>query len=304
MNKRSLITILISLLLAATVAWIGNTWIEKRLSQSAKPPEMVKVLVAAKDIPIDTKIDQTYLKVVDMPPGSVPDGYQTSPDKVLGNRLKEAIYKGEPILTRRMLDDSAASVLSVTLSPGKRAVAVKVDDIIGVSGFILPGSHVDVIASGRGRGTRTVLQDIKVLTVGQALKAEGGTLRAGSVTLEVDPRQAEILTEATLAGSVRLALRHQLDRAFREPPPNPGPESEGEAPDSNATAGPEDAVAPTAPASETLAEPESDQRLAATPPIAMKSIIIIKGVNQSLTGSQWAAEPEAAPSAPAMETTP
>ena len=313
MNKRSLITILISLFLAATVAWIGNAWIEKRLSGSAQPPAMVKVLVAAKDIPIDTKIDQTFLKLVEMTPGSVPDGYQSSPDKILGKRLKEPVYKGEPILPRRLLDDSAASVLSVTLTPGKRAVAVKVDDIIGVSGFILPGSHVDVIASGRGQGTRTVLQDIKVLTVGQALKAEGGTLRAGSVTLEVDPRQAEILTEATLAGSVRLALRHQMDRAFREPPPGQLPEAEGNAPGDTAAAGQADNGPPPEPESGTLVdlapspsaiEPEPDNLIAATIAKPMKSIVIIKGVNQSLTGTQWPVESEPATTASATETTP
>lgn len=228
MNRGSLFTILTSLVLAAIVAWMGNAWIETKLSGKEKPPEMVKVLVAAQDIPIDTKIDLTQIKAVEMPPASAPAGYETAADKILGKRLKEPIYQGEPILARRLLADSDASLLSVTLTPGKRALAVKVDDIIGVSGFILPGSHVDVIASGEGQGTRTVLQDIKVLTVGQALKAEGGTLRVGSVTLEVDPCQAEILTAATLNGSVRLALRHQLDRAFVELPRQGGPEREGE----------------------------------------------------------------------------
>jgi pilus assembly protein CpaB len=281
MNRGSLFTILGSLVLAGIVAWMGNAWIEKRLSSKEQPPEMVRVLVAAKDIPIDTKLDETLIKSVEMPPASAPAGYLTSPDKILGKRLKEPIYQGEPILARRLLADSDASLLSVTLTPGKRALAVKVDDIIGVSGFILPGSHVDVIATGEGQGTRTVLQDIKVLTVGQALKAEGGTLRVGSVTLEVDPRQAEILTAATLNGSVRLALRHQLDRAFVDLPKQGTPERAGEA------------VTPAAPAEGAAsAEPQPSTLLAANTAKQMRSIIVIKGMNQTLTGTQWEVQPE------------
>jgi pilus assembly protein CpaB len=203
MSKNNLI-LLISLLLAAFVAWIGNTWIDQRYGGQEKSPELVKIVVAAKDIPIDTKIDQTHLKLVGMPPASLPAGYLTSADQILGKRLKETVYSGEVILGRRLLEDSDASMLSATLTPGKRAVAVRVDDIIGVSGFILPGSHVDVISSGGGQGAHTLLQDIKVLTVGQTLAAEGGTLKAASVTLEVDPRQAEILMQATEQGSIRL----------------------------------------------------------------------------------------------------
>ena len=262
MNKGSLFAILASVILAAVVAWLGNAWIEQRLSSAPKPPEMIRVLVASKDIPIDTKIDQSYLASVEIPPASAPEGYVDSAEKILGKRLKEAVYKGEIILGRRFLDDNAASVLSVTLTPGKRAVAVRVDDIIGVSGFILPGSHVDVMASGRGQGVRTVLQDIKVLTVGEALRAEGGNLRAGSVTLEVDPRQAEILMEATEGGSVRLALRHQLDRGFRD--------DMAKAPD----AGNEAKTDATA--------------LAAKAPEKPKMFIaVIRGMSESRTGAQW-----------------
>ena len=266
MNRGNLLAILGSLVLAALVAWLGNTWIERQLSSAEKPPELVKVLVAAKDIPLDTKIDATHLKATEIPPGAVPEGAIKAPEEILGRRVKEGMYKGEILLSRRLLDDANASVLSVTLTPGKRAVAVRVDDIIGVSGFILPGSRVDVISSGRGSGARTVLQDIKVLTVGQALKAEGGNLRAGSVTLEVDPRQAEILMEATEGGSVRLALRHQMDRKFVEP------EQPAVAPAS------EPAVAPPPP-------PPTEELLAAARP--MRSITIIKGVKEQKTGAQW-----------------
>lgn len=289
MNRSSLIAILGSIVLAAFVAWLGNTWIERRLSSTEKPPEMTKVLVAAKDIPIDTKIDVSQIRLVELPSASVPPGHLTSPDQILGKRLKEAVYSGEVILKRRLLEDSAASVLSVTLSPGKRAVAVRVDDIIGVSGFLVPGSHVDVIASGRGQGARTVLQDIKVLTVGQVLKAEGGNLRAGSVTLEVDPRQAEILMEATVGGNVRLALRHQLDRSFvaspetaAATPPEEGTVTMAPAPEATLSSAPAETTPPEAVA----------ELLAATDSKRMRSIIVIKGMKETRTGSQWEFNPD------------
>ena len=268
--------ILGSLVLAALVAWIGNAWIEKRIGSAEKKVETVMALKATQDIPIDTKIDHTFFRMVEIPKTDAPPGFLSAPDQVLGKRLKEPLYKDEIFISRRLLDDSAASVLSVTLTPGMRALAVRVDDIIGVSGFLLPGSHVDVLASSSG-GVRTVLQDIKVLTVGQVLKAEGGTLRAGSVTLEVDPRQAEILTEATLTGSVRLALRHQQDRAFFEP--KPSAEESGE-----------EAAPPVQPSTPAPSETGAEDLIAANIK-KMKSIIVIKGMTETHTGIQWEVKP-------------
>lgn len=278
MNRASVVAILGSLVLAALVAWIGNAWIEKRIGSAEKKVETVMVLKATQDIPIDTKIDLTAFRLVEIPKADAPPGFLSAPDQVLGKRLKEPVYKDEILIGRRLLDDSAASVLSVTLTPGMRAVAVRVDDIIGVSGFLLPGSHVDVLASSTG-GVRTVLQDIKVLTVGQVLKAEGGTLRAGSVTLEVDPRQAEILTEATLTGSVRLALRHQQDRAFFERAPTP--EETGE-----------EAAPPVQPSTPPPSEPGAEELIAANIK-RMRSITVIKGMTETHTGFQWEVEPAA-----------
>jgi len=254
--------LLASLLLAGLVAWIGTAWIEKRFGGQPEAPPMVDVIVAARDIPIDTKIDVSYIRLIQMPPGSAPEGHLSKPEQVIGKRLREPVYAGDILSSKRLLDDNAISILSVTLAPGMRAVAVRVDDIIGVSGFILPGSRVDVIASGGGKGVRTVLENIKVLSVGQVLTAEGGTLRAGSVTMEVDPRQAEILMEATESGSVRLALRSQREEppsepAVVEPPPSPIP----------------------------VAAPPPEASPPAKKPSRMTSIILIKGVSELRTGA-------------------
>jgi pilus assembly protein CpaB len=256
MNKGSLITLLGSLVLAAFVAWVGNAWIEMKYGTVATPPESVKVLAAAKDLPIGSKIDPTSLKILEFPPGSAPEGHLTAPEQILGKRLKEPVYAGEVILSRRLLEDSAANMLSVIITPGKRALAVRVDDIIGVSGFILPGSHVDVIASRDGQKVHTVLQDIKVLSVDQALTAESNALHAKTVSLEVDPRQAEILMEATESGSVRLALRHQTDRGME----------------------------PASLVKEATARIEPADPHAANPQKNLKSVIVIRGISETRTG--------------------
>lgn len=286
MSRGSLLTLLGSIILAGIVAWMGNVWIERRLGGTDKPPDMVKVVVAAKDIPVDTKIDPAHLMLVDMLPGALPEGHLAAPEQVLGKRLKEPVYKGETIAAKRLLDESATSLLSVTLTPGKRAVAVRVDDIIGVSGFILPGSRVDVISTAGGQA-HTVLRDIKVLTVGQTLSAEGGTLRAGSVTLEVDPVQAEILTEITEKGNVRLTLRHQADREPVEESPIVG------------TPTPAVSYRPSA-----LNEPAPPEVPVDPSDLSSLSIVVIKGVTKTtLTPSDWA-QPNIVDTEPAKETKP
>ena len=270
MNRGNLLVLLASLVLAGLVAWIGTAWVERRFGGEKEAPAMVDVIIAAKDIPIDTKIDPSHVRSIQLPAANAPAGHLSKLDQVVGKRLKEPVYAGELVLGRRLLDDNAISILSVTLTPGMRAVAVRVDDIIGVSGFILPGSRVDVIASGGGKGVRTVLENIKVLSVGQVLTAEGGTLKAHSVTMEVDPRQAEILMEATESGSVRLALRSQRE----------------EAPGGTETLSDTAIVESTLP---TAPPPVSDIPHEVSPPSAehkrMKSITVIKGVRESQTGA-------------------
>lgn len=286
MSRGSLLTLLGSIILAAIVAWMGNVWIERRLGGTDKPPETVKVVVAAKDIPVDTKIDPAHLMLVDMLPGALPEGHLAAPEQVLGKRLKEPVYKGETFAAKRLLDESATSLLSVTLTPGKRAVAVRVDDIIGVSGFILPGSRVDVISTVGGQA-HTVLRDIKVLTVGQSLSAEGGTLRAGSVTLEVDPVQAEILTEITEKGNVRLTLRHQADR---------------EPVDESPIVGTPGSAVPYRPSA--LNEPAPSEVPVDPSDLTSLSIVVIKGVTKTtLTPSDWA-QPNITDTEPPKETKP
>lgn len=214
MSAGSLVTILFSLALASAVAFLGNAWLDRKLGASdGEVPETATVVAAAKDIPVATSIDQTYLRMLQVPRALVPEGAVSAADELLGRSLKEPVYTGEIIVSKRLLSGEESNILSAMLAPGMRAITVRINDVSGVSGFLRPGSRVDVISTPRGGKARTVLQDLKILAVGQALQAaREGAMQAKAVTLEVNPRQAELLAEATESGDVRLTLRHQSDR--------------------------------------------------------------------------------------------
>jgi pilus assembly protein CpaB len=177
------------------------------------------VVVATKDIPAGTMINDELvkkggIKAVPWPKTSVPGGSFTTPEQVIGktNRLK--ILANEPILESRLAGEGAG--LTARLERGKRAMAVKVDEIIGVSGFIVPDDRVDVIVTTVPPGTnnqenkisKIVLQNKRVLSVAQNVEQkEGKPQLARSITLEVSPEESEKLSLASQEGQIVLALR-------------------------------------------------------------------------------------------------
>ena len=177
------------------------------------------VVVAGKDIPAGTTITDKALKdgmvkVTPWPKGSVPAGSFSSPQQVIGKVIKVKAVAGEPLLGSRMAGEGAG--LTVRLTPGMRAMSVKVDEIIGVSGFITPDDRVDVIVTivppGRTaqdeKLSKIVLQNKRVLSVAQSVEQKDGKAQvARSITLEVTPEEAEKLSIAQLQGEVILALR-------------------------------------------------------------------------------------------------
>lgn len=176
------------------------------------------VVVAGKDIPAgtaltDKNVKEGLIKVSPWPKDSVPKGAFASTQQVLGKVAKIKVFAGEPLLESRMAGEGAG--LTVRLSPGNRGMAVKIDEIIGVSGFIAPDDRVDVIATTTPPGKETgekiskvVLQNKRVLSVAQATEQkEGKPQVARSITLEVTPEEAEKLSLASLDGQIVLALR-------------------------------------------------------------------------------------------------
>jgi pilus assembly protein CpaB len=198
---------------------IYNFLRQQRQTAEALKTATSEVVIAGKDMPAGTAISDKLIqdgtvKVASWPKASVPNGAFSSPDKIVGKINKAKIVAGEPILESRLAGDGTG--LTVRLEPGKRAMAVKVDEIIGVSGFLMPDDRVDVIVTTapatsnaqNDRLSKIVLQNKRVLSVAQNVEQKDEKPQlAHSITLEVTPDEAEKLSLAAQEGQIILALR-------------------------------------------------------------------------------------------------
>ena len=230
MKLRGVLMLLVSLVLAGFAAVSANKWMTSRLAAAGAEGELSGVVAAATEIPFGTKIDATLIKMVELPPESVPQGVFRDPEAVVGRVAAFTLFPGEVLLDGRVVEHIGGSALAAVVAEGKRAISVRVDDVVGVAGFLLPGNRVDVIATrrktGGERGTesRTLLENLKVLAVDQTTspdKNEPVIVRA--VTLEAEPAQAEEIVRAQDEGKVQLTLRNPLDGTRREVPGDPLP---------------------------------------------------------------------------------
>lgn len=230
LQRRTFVLFLLALVFGGLAALIAYQRVQKPL---ASGPDSKPVVVAAFDIDYGIKIEPEMLKLVAWPVDSLPDGVLTSTADAIGKVASQAIGRGEPITARRAVESLGGSSLASLIAPNMRALTVRVNDVIGVAGFLLPGNRVDVLATPAQRGpdqrpkTRTLLQYIKVLAVDQqARSAKDDPVVVRAVTLEVDPAQAELIVQATEEGTVQLVLRNPLDQTIEEkpkpiPPPPP-----------------------------------------------------------------------------------
>jgi pilus assembly protein CpaB len=173
--------------------------------------------VAVSDLFWGTKLTPEHMKLVPFPTGSLPEGHFSTLEGVEGRVLVANLRTNEPILEYKLAprEVTMGGVAAVT-RPEKRAMAVKVDDVIGVAGFINPGNHVDVLVTidNSPPVTKTVLQNVLVLATGPDLDRKGKEEKPSSVkviTLEVTPEEGEKLALAATEGKVVLALRNQLN---------------------------------------------------------------------------------------------
>jgi len=213
-KRRILPMFAIALLLGLGAAWMANGWIQARI-QPAEAGDAATVVVAALEVPFGTKIDSSHIRTASWPVGSVPDGAFSDPAEVEGKIAKQAFFPGEILLEGRIAEHLGGSTLSAIIEQNKRAITVRVNDVIGVAGFLLPGNRVDVLASRKDNKrvlTRTVLEDIKVLAVDQTASPEKDKpVVVRAVTLEMTPEEAEILVKSTQEGTLQLTLRNPLD---------------------------------------------------------------------------------------------
>jgi pilus assembly protein CpaB len=220
-NKR----LIIALLAAVAFGLIAAVSVSRYLaSAQAYTKNLNNVVVAKVEIPIGTRIVAEQLSVVQFPRTVTPDGtFAAINDKLLGRVAVTRISPREPVTENRLAPVGTAGGLSSVIPDGYRAMTVKVDDVVGVSGFIMPGTLVDIVVTivppdtskQRERISKIVLQNIKVLASGQNIdkpKNEKETERVKAVTLQVTPEQAEKLALASSEGRLQLVMRNSVDQ--------------------------------------------------------------------------------------------
>jgi pilus assembly protein CpaB len=215
MKRRGLVLIILSLALAVVAAWVARSWVQARMAAGPADPGQ-QVVVAVMEIPFGTKVEARHLSTITLPRGAAVGNHYGKIEDVVGLIALQKLVSGEILLKEQFADRAAGSTLAAIVKPDMRAVTVRVDDVVGVAGFLMPGNHVDVVAAhmeNQRAQTRTVLHDLNVLAVDQTAstdKDQPVVVRA--VTLEVTPQQAEILVKAREEGKIQLTLRNPLDK--------------------------------------------------------------------------------------------
>jgi pilus assembly protein CpaB len=221
MNRRLLTILLVAFVIAGVCAFGVYRIVGSKMSTQQQAPTTT-IVAAATDLKLGTVLTQADLGVIKiagtLPKGSVPEQQRLS---LVGRGVITEIAQGEPILDSNLAAAGSGGGLAATIPQGMRACAVKVDDVVGVSGFVTPGMRVDVLASGVPPGatgqavtvTTTLLQNIQVLSAGINIQkdSEGKPVQVQVVNLLVTPDQAETLSLASAQLRIQLVLRNPLD---------------------------------------------------------------------------------------------
>ena len=218
MNRNRLLMIGLA---AVLLGFLVSSAVYSKLKGSPQPGMVagVDVVVAAKDLSVGSKITSDSVKVVRLPEAAVPGTAIRQKTEVLERGVVLPIVAGEFILPSKLAADKAGSGLPSLIPPGMRAVSVRVNEVVSVAGFVLPGTRVDVLLTGTpGVGgsdqqTTTVLENVAVLATGQTLErnSAGNPENAAVITLLVSPDDAQKLTLASSQGKIQLSLRNPLD---------------------------------------------------------------------------------------------
>jgi pilus assembly protein CpaB len=220
MNKR-----FVGVLIFAFVVASGASLLLYRLLINRPQPAKAaiiteQIVLATRDVQVGTVLKEEDVKLTDWT-GPVPVGAMRIAQDVVGRGVVAPIFAKEPVLEARLAQKGAGGGLAAMIPPGMRAVAIRVNEVVGVAGFVVPGMRVDVLISGAKPGsdnsqgiiTRTLLQNLEVLSAGQDFKkdAEGKPILVQVVNLLVTPEQAEQLSLASTNTQLQLVLRNPMD---------------------------------------------------------------------------------------------
>jgi len=226
MDRRFLTVLGASLLFALVISSVFYQWTARAGSpKKTEAAETRDVVLAAKPLGVGTTVKPADIKLGKIPVAAFPKGAFSKPEEVIDRPLISNILMDEPILEGRLAARGSGLGLAPVIPVGMRAVTVRVNDVSGIAGFVLPGMRVDVLVTGQppaGSGTMTVtpLQNMLVLSAGTNMQADakGQAIQAASVTLLATPEQSETLTLANNEGRIQLILRNGSDQTIGKPP--------------------------------------------------------------------------------------
>ena len=211
-SKRAIIMLTLSVLLGIAAVMLAARWMGQQAAS-----DKTTVLVASRDMDLGQAITPTMVQSVPWPTGAVPAGAFDDPKKLEGRVVRISIFKGEPVLAPKLAPEGTKAGLDSVIKAGYRAITVKVNEVVGVAGFLAPGSYVDLLVNFRDERdkpmSRVVLERIMVLAIAQEAQRpdESKPRVVNAVTLEVTPEQAEKIDLARNIGTLSLILRNQID---------------------------------------------------------------------------------------------
>ncbi|GJI91341.1 Flp pilus assembly protein CpaB [Duganella hordei] len=213
-NKRALLMMALAIVLGLAAVVMASRWLLRQSPTSAN-----KIIVAAVDVNLGQRLAPEMLKPLDWPADNLPRGALRDASKLVGRVLKTSVLRDEPLSEAKLAPAGTLGGLSALITEGKRAITVRVNDVVGVAGFALPGNFVDIIVNTQSAAggnenaiSKIVLERILVLAVAQEVGRDETKPRVvNAVTLEVTPAQAENIDLARSVGTLSLVLRNQVD---------------------------------------------------------------------------------------------
>ena len=226
MRNRLFMVLVLAVLLGGGLAYATYNAINAQPVKTVSAPTQ-PVVVATAVLPLGTELKKDDLTVVNFPVGGAPEGSFSKPTDVIGRGVISTIVKNEPILAGKLASKEAGVGLPPVIPDGMRAVSVRVNDVIDVAGYVLPGTRVDVRATAsptnqtQDTTSKVILSNVQVLTAGTRMEQDqekGKPMQVTVVTLLVYPEQSERLALASTEGKIQLALRNPLDMGAPETP--------------------------------------------------------------------------------------
>lgn len=215
-STRAIVMILLSLIAGVAAVILAARWVGQQAAENTTP-----VVVASRDLDLGTPLSSAMVQVVPWPSGAIPAGSFKELKQLEGRVARSPVFKGEPILEAKLAPEGTKGGLNSIIPGGKRAISVRVNEVVGVAGFALPGSYVDIMVNTRDSKdsavSKIVLKRILVLAVAQeANRDETKPKVVNAVTLEVTPEEAEKIDLARSIGTLSLVLRNSIDQQDME----------------------------------------------------------------------------------------